>query len=156
MNLNLTLAFQVLFFIVFVWFSKKFVWSPIMAALDERKTRIADGLAAAEKGQMAESEGHKQAEEMITEAKTRANDIIDRAEKRGSELVDEARDAAKQESERIMSAARAEIDTELGKAKDALRSQVSQLAVAGAQKILAREVDAKAHADILDDLAAKL
>jgi len=156
MNLNLTLAFQVLFFIVFVWFSKKFVWTPIMGALNERKTRIADGLVAAEKGLMAEAEGHKEAEKVILEAKNQANDIIGKAEKRGSELVDEARGAARQESERIISAARAEIDTELNKAKDVLRGQVSQLAVAGAQQILGREVDEKAHADILDDLAAKL
>ncbi len=156
MNLNLTLAFQVLFFIVFVWFSKKFVWTPIMGALNERKTRIADGLVAAEKGQMAEAEGHKEAEKVILEAKNQANDIIGKAEKRGSELVDEARGTARQESERIITAARAEIDTELNKAKDVLRGQVSQLAVAGAQQILGREVDEKAHADILDDLAAKL
>lgn len=156
MNLNLTLAFQVLFFIGFVWFSKKFVWTPIMGALNERKTRIADGLAAAEKGQMAEAEGQRQAEKVILEAKNQAGDIIGKAEKRGSELVAEARGAARQESERIMNAARAEIDTELNKARDVLRDQVSQLAVAGAQKILGREVDAKAHADILDDLAAKL
>ncbi len=156
MNLNLTLAFQVLFFIVFVWFSKKFVWTPIMGALNERKTRIADGLAAAEKGLMAEAEGQKQAEEVILEAKNQANDIIGKAEKRGSELVDEARGTARQESERILNAARTEIDTELNKAKDALRGQVSQLAIAGAQQILGREVDEKAHADILDDLAAKL
>ncbi len=156
MNLNLTLAFQALFFIGFVWFCMKLVWPPIMAALNERKTRIADGLAAAEKGQLAEAEGQKQAEQVILEAKTQANDIIGKAEKRGSELVDEARGVARQESERIMNAARAEIDTELNKAKDVLRGQVGQLAVAGAQQILGREVDEKAHADILDDLAAKL
>ncbi len=156
MNLNLTLAFQVLFFIGFVWFSKKFVWTPIIGALNERKTRIADGLAAAEKGQMAEAEGHKEAGKVILEAKNQANGIIGKAEKRGTELIDEARSGARQESERIMNAARAEIDTELNKAKDVLRGQVSQLAVIGAQKILGREVDAKDHADILDDLVAKL
>ncbi len=156
MNLNLTLAFQVLFFIGFVWFTKRFVWTPIMAALHERKTRIADGLAAAEKGRMAETEGHKEAEKVILEAKNQASDIIGKAEKRGSELIDEARDMAKKESERMVRAARAEIDRELNKARDVLRGQVSQLAVAGAQKILAREVDAKAHADILDDLVTKL
>ena len=156
MNLNLTLLFQVIFFAVFVWFCKKFVWSFLISALDERKTRIADGLAAAEKGQMAEEEGRKQAEQFIAEAKTQASEIIGKAEKHGSELVDEAKSNAKQEGDRIMIAAQADIDTEVNKAKESLRKQVSELAVAGAQQILKREVDAKAHADLLDDLAAKL
>jgi F-type H+-transporting ATPase subunit b len=156
MNLNLTLAFQVLFFIIFVWFTKKFVWTPIIGALNERKTKIADGLAAAEKGQQAEQEGRNQAEQVIAEAKNQAGEIIGKAEKHGSELVDDAKSNAREEGERIMTAARAEIDTELNKAKESLRSQVSALVVAGAQQILKKEVDAKAHADILDDLAAKL
>jgi F-type H+-transporting ATPase subunit b len=156
MNLNLTLAFQVLFFIGFVWFSKKFVWTPIIGALHDRKTRIADGLAAAEKGQLAEQEGRNQAEQVIAEAKGQANEIIGKAEKRGAELLDEARDNAKQEGERISAAARAEIETEVNKAKESLRGQVSELAVAGAQQILKKEVDADAHADLLNQLAAKL
>ncbi len=156
MNLNLTLLFQVLFFIVFVWFSKKYVWTPIIGALVDRKTQIADGLAAAEKGQMAEAEGRKQAEQVISEAKAQANEIIGRAEKHGTELIEEAKEAAKSEGERIVSAARSDIDTELNKAKESLRGQVSELAVAGAQQILKREVDAKSHTDLLDQLAAKL
>ncbi len=156
MNLNLTLIVQVFFFIIFVWFCKKYVWTFLIDALNQRKTRIADGLAAAEKGQMAEQEGRKQAEQVIAEAKAQAGEIIARAEKRDSEMVDEAKTAAKQEGDRILSAAQAEIDTELNRAKESLRGQVSELAVAGAQKILKREVDAKAHAEILDDLAAKL
>ncbi len=156
MNLNLTLAFQVLFFIGFVWFSKKFVWTPIIGALHDRKTKIADGLAAAEKGQMAEQEGRNQAEQVITEAKGQANEIIGKAEKRGTELLDEARGNAKQEGERIAAAARAEIETEVNKAKESLRGQVSELAVAGAQQILKKEVDAEAHTDLLNQLAAKL
>lgn len=156
MNLNLTLAFQVLFFIVFVWFTKKFVWTPIIGALNERKTQIADGLAAAEKGLQAEEEGRHQADQIIAEAKVQASDIIGKAEKHGVELVDEAKNNAREEGERIMTAAQAEIDTELNKAKESLRGQVSELAVAGAQQILKREVDEKAHSDILDDLAAKL
>ena len=156
MNLNLTLAFQVLFFIVFVWFTKRFVWTPIIGALNERKTQIAEGLAAAEKGLQAEEEGRKQADEIIAEAKVQASDIIGKAEKHGVELVDEAKNNAREEGERIMNAAKAEIDTELNKAKESLRRQVSELAVAGAQQILKKEVDEKAHSDILDDLAAKL
>ena len=156
MNINLTLFFQVIFFAIFVWFCKKYVWTFLIDALDERKTRIADGLAAAEKGQMAEQEGRAEAEKVIAEAKSQASDIISKAEKHGSELVEEAKNNAKQEGERIMTAAQAEIETEINKAKESLRSQVSELAVAGAQQILRKEVDAKAHADLLDELAAKL
>ena len=156
MNVNLTLLFQVIFFAIFVWFCKKYVWTFLISALDERKTRIADGLAAAEKGQMAEEDGRKAAEKVIAEAKAQASEIIARAEKRDSEMVDEAKVSARQEGDRILAAAQAELETELNRAKESLRAQVSELAVAGAQKILKREVDAKAHADILDDLAAKL
>jgi len=156
MNVNLTLLFQVIFFAIFVWFCKKYVWTFLISALDERKTRIADGLAAAEKGQMAEEDGRKAAEKVIAEAKAQASEIIARAEKRDSEMVDEAKLSARQEGDRILAAAQAELETELNRAKESLRAQVSELAVAGAQKILKREVDAKAHADILDDLAAKL
>ncbi len=156
MNINLTLLFQVLFFAVFVWFSKKFVWSPIIGALNARKATIADGLASAEKGHMAEEEGRRQAEEVIGEAKAQANEIINRATSRGNELVDEAKQNARAEGERITTAARAEIDTELSKAREGLRAEVSELAVAGARRILGREIDAKTHAKLLDGLAAKL
>ena len=156
MNINLTLLFQVLFFALFVWFSKKFVWTPLIGALQQRKAQIADGLAAAEKGQMAEQQGRDQAQQVIAEAKTQAGDIIGKAEKRGAELVDEAKDNARQEGARITAAAHAEIDTEVNKAAEKLRRQVGELAVAGAQQILKREVDGKAHAKLLDELAAKL
>ena len=156
MNINLTLLFQVLFFAVFVWFSKQYVWRPLIGALNTRKTTIADGLAAAEKGQAAEEEARRQAEEVIAEAKTRANEIITRAEKRGGELVEEAKGNARAEGERIVAGARAEIDTEVNRAKEALRGQVGELAVAGATQILGREVDAKAHEELLGELAAKL
>lgn len=156
MNINLTLLFQVLFFAVFVWFSKQYVWRPIIGALNARKTNIADGLVAAEKGKMAEDEGRQEAQQVIAEAKAQAMDIIQRAEKRSSELVDEARNNAKSESERIVVAARADIDTEFNKAKETLRGQVGELAVAGAQQILKREIDARTHTELLDQLAAKL
>lgn len=156
MNINLTLLFQVLFFALFVWFSKRFIWPPLIGALNARKEAIADGLAAAEKGHLAEEEGRQQASQVIAEAKSQANEIIGRAEKRGAELVDEARDNAKSEGERIIAAARAEIDTELGKARENLRAQVGELAVAGAGRILEREIDPAAHAELLDRLAAKL
>lgn len=156
MNINLTLLFQMLFFAVFVWFSKRFVWQPIIAALYARKAGIADSLAAAEKGKQAEAEAHQQAQKVIAQAKVQANGIIQRAEKRGSELVDEARQNATSEGQRIVVAARSEIDTEFNKAKQALRVQVGELAVAGARQILKREIDADAHAELLEQLAVKL
>ncbi len=156
MNINLTLLFQVLFFILFVWFSKKYVWTPIIGALNERKTTIADGLAAADKGQKAEEEGRMQAEEFVAEAKSRANEIIGKAEKHGVELVEEAKSKAKTEGERIVAAAHADTQTELNKARETLRGQVGELAVDGARQILKREVDSKAHADLLSQLAARL
>ncbi|MEJ2178460.1 MAG: F0F1 ATP synthase subunit B [Gammaproteobacteria bacterium] len=156
MNINVTLLWQMVFFVIFVWFSKKFVWSFIIDAINERKTTIADGLAAAEKGQKAEEEGLKKAEEFVAEAKSQASEIITKAEKHGSELVEESRAKARAEGERIVSAAQEEIQTELNKAREALRAQVGELAVDGARQILRREVDANAHADLLNQLAAKL
>lgn len=156
MNINVTLLWQMVFFIIFVWFTKKFVWSFIIDAINERKTTIADGLAAAEKGQKAEEEGLKKAEQFVAEAKSQASEIISKAEKHGSELVEESRAKARAEGERIVSAAQEEIQTELNKAREALRAQVGELAVDGARQILRREVDASAHADLLNQLAAKL
>ena len=156
MNINVTLLWQMVFFIIFVWFTKKFVWSFIIDAINERKTTIADGLAAAEKGQKAEEEGLKKAEQFVAEAKSQASEIISKAEKHGSELVEESRAKARAEGERIVSAAQEEIQTELNKAREALRAQVGELAVDGARQILRHEVDASAHADLLDQLAAKL
>ena len=156
MNINLTLIGQLITFIVFAWFTKKFVWTPIINALAERRTTIADGLAAADKGHAAAAEGEVQAAKLVEEAKSQASEILTKAEKRGTEIVSEAKTDAGTEGDRILVAARAEIDTEVSKAKESLRAQVSELAIAGAQQILKREVDAKAHADLLDDLAAKL
>jgi len=156
MNINLTLLFQVLFFIVFVWFSKRFVWTPLIGALNQRKATIADGLAAAEKGRLTEAKGRQQADEVVAEAKAQAKVIIARAEKRGAELVDEAKESARAEGQRIAAAARAEIDTELNRARESLRGQVGELAVAGARQILGREIDAAAHEKMLKDLAGQL
>lgn len=156
MNINVTLLWQMVFFVIFVWFSKKYVWAPIIGAINERKTTIADGLAAADKGQQAEEEGRKQAEQFVLEAKTHASDIIGKAEKTGAEIVEQARAKAQAEGERITSAARDEIQTEVNKARESLRGQVGELAVQGARQILGREVDAKAHADLLDQLASRL
>ncbi len=156
MNINVTLLWQMAFFALFVWFTKKFVWTPIIGVINERKTTIADGLAAAEKGQQAEEEGLRQADEMIADAKARAAEIIGKAEKHGQDLVVEAKSRAQIEGERIVASARDDIQTELNKAREALRTQVGELAIEGARKILDREIDARAHADLLDRIAAKL
>lgn len=156
MNINMTLIGQLITFIIFVWFTRKMVWAPIIVALDERRTKIADGLAAADKGQAAQAEAEQAAEVTIVEAKSQAAEIIAKAEKRSSEIVADAKGEAQTEGDRILAGARAEIDTEISKAKEGLRAQVSELAIAGAQKILKREVDKSAQADLLSDLAAKL
>ncbi len=127
-----------------------------MAALDKRRVTIADGLAAAEKGQLAEAKGRKQADQLVVEAKAQASEIIAKAEKRGHELVEEAKDQASVEGERLLVAARAEIESEANKARESLRSQVGQLAVAGATQILEREIDESTHTDLLDKLSSRL
>ncbi len=156
MNINVTLLWQMVFFAIFVWFSYKFVWAPILGAINARKTTIADGLAAADKGQQAEEEGRKAAEQVVNEAKAQASEIISKAEKTGSEIVEEAKSKAVSEGNRITAAAQDEIQTEMNKARESLRGQVGELAVQGARQILGREVDAKAHGDLLDKLASKL
>ena len=156
MNINVTLLWQVFFFAIFVWFTNKYVWSFLIKAINERKTTIADGLAAAEKGQKAEEEGLKQAEQLVVEAKAQASEIISKAEKHGQELVEEAKTKARSEGERIVASAQDDIQTELNKARESLRGQVGELAVEGARKILGREIDSKSHADLLSQLAAKL
>jgi len=156
MNINLTLIGQSITFIFFVMFVMKFVWPPLMAALEERKAKIADGLAAAEKGKHDGELAQKRVLETLKEAKEKAQDIISQAEKRASEIVEESKDNAKAEGERILSAANAEIDQEVNRAREALRSQVATLAVAGAGKVLKREIDEKANEDLLKDLVAQL
>ena len=156
MNLNLTMIVQALFFAVFVWFSKKYVWTPLIGALDERKTQIADGLAAAEKGQAAEEEARLEADKVIAEAKAQAGQIIANAEKRGGTMVEEAKSTASSEKERIIASAQAEVEQDVHSAREALRTQVSSIAVAAASKIVDKEIDEAAHANLLDDLVQQL
>jgi F-type H+-transporting ATPase subunit b len=156
MNINATLLGQTIMFAMFVWFCMKFVWPPVMAALEERKKQIADGLAAAERGKHdLELAAHRSAE-LIREAKEKAAEIIVQSDKRGSELIEAAKLQAQAESERIVAAAKAEIDQEVFRAKEQLRIQVSAVALAGAGKILGREIDAKAHNDLLEKLVAEI
>lgn len=156
MNINLTLIGQSITFIFFVMFVMKFVWPPLVAALEERKKTIADGLAAAEKGKHDGELAKQRVLDTLKDAKAQAQDIINLAEKRASEIVEESKDTAKVEGERIIAAANAELEQEVNRAREQLRGQVVSLAVSGASKVLKREIDEKANDDLLKDLVAQL
>ncbi|MBA2658347.1 MAG: F0F1 ATP synthase subunit B [Nitrosospira sp.] len=156
MNINFTLFSQAMAFAIFIWFTVKFVWPPLMRAIESRQKTIADGLAAGERGRHElELASHRSAD-VVREAKQRATDIIAQAEKRASQIIEEAKVAAKDEGSRILVGAKAEVEQEVFRAREALRQQVADLAVAGASKILRREVDSRTHADLLTSLKAEL
>jgi F-type H+-transporting ATPase subunit b len=156
MNINLTLFAQALVFAGLIWFTIKFIWPPLLAAIEARQKQITDGLAAGEQGRKSLELSTRQAEEAIKEARSRATDILSQAEKRAAQLIDEAKGTAKDEGAREKAAAKAEIGQELQRAREMLREQVAALAVAGAEKILRREVDARAHAELLDGIKRQL
>ncbi len=156
MNINFTLIAQAIAFAVLIWFTVKFVWPPLLRAIETRQKEIADGLAAAADGRNALEAAAKKSEVTLTEAKQKASEIIAQAEKRGTQIIEEAKANAKAEGERIIAGAKAEIDQEVNRAKEGLRAQVSTLAIAGAEKILRKEIDAKAHSELLSKLAAEL
>ena len=156
MNINATLIGQGIAFFLFVVFCMKYVWPPILHALEERKKKIADGLAAGEHGKREQALAEERAKELLREAKEQAGEIITRADKRASEIVDEAKQDAKAEGGRMLTAARAEIDQELNRVKEDLRGQVVSIALAGASKVLEREVDENAHAELLNKMAAEI
>ena len=156
MNFNFTLIAQGLVFAAFIAFTIKFVWPPLLRAIETRQKTIADGLAAGEQGRKSLEVSSRQAEQAVQEARGRAADILSQAEKRAAQMIDEARSAAKEEGNREKTAAKAEIDQERTRAREQLRDQVASLAVAGAEKILRREVDAKAHAQLLDEIKRQL
>jgi F-type H+-transporting ATPase subunit b len=156
MNLNFTLVAQAITFAAFIWFTVKFIWPHMLRAIETRQKTIADGLAAAEQGKRSLETSTKQAESAIKDARGRAADIISQAEKRASQMIDEARNAAKEEGNREKAAAKAEIAQEVTRAREQLRDRVATLAVAGAEKILRREVDSKAHGDLLDSIKKQL
>jgi F-type H+-transporting ATPase subunit b len=156
MNINATLIGQSIAFFLFVWFCMKFVWPPIMKALDQRKKTIADGLAAGEKGKHELELAERRAVDILREAKGKAGEIVSQAEKRAGEVIDAAKAQAKTEADGILMAARAEVDRERNAAREQLRQQVAVLAVAGAARILEKEIDAKSHAKLLDDVVKQL
>ena len=156
MSFNLTLIAQAVAFALFIWFTVKFIWPPLLRAIEARQKTIADGLAAAEQGRKSLEQSARQAGDEITSARGRASDIVAQAEKRATQVIEEAKTSAKAEGEREKAAAKAEIQQEVSRAREKLRDEVAALAVAGAEKILRREVDAKAHADLLDDIKKQL
>ncbi|NOS73984.1 MAG: F0F1 ATP synthase subunit B [Methyloglobulus sp.] len=156
MNINFTLISQAVAFSVFIWFTVKFVWPPLLRAIEDRQKTIADGLAAGERGRHELELASQRSSDVLKEAKQRASEIILQAEKRASEIVEESKRTAKEEGDRIILGAKADIEHEVFSAKEALRQHVAELAVAGAAKILRREVDAKAHADMLVSIGEDL
>ena len=156
MNLNLTMFGQVISFGIFVWFCWKFVWPPIIKGLTERQQKIADGLAAAERGEHEQELAEKHAKEVLKQAKDQAAEIISQAQKRSNQLVEEAKTTARTEGERIKVAAQSDIEQEVGRAKEVLRKEVASIALLGAERILQKELNAATHKDVLDSLAAKI
>lgn len=149
MNINLTLVMQAVAFAAFIWFTAKFVWPPLMRAVETRQRQIAEGLEAGEQGRQSLVSAEKRVSDMLAEAKVKASEIIATGERFRAETMDQAKAEAAAERERIIAAAKAEAQQEYAAAREQLRNQVADLAVAGASKILKREIDAKAHADLL-------
>lgn len=156
MDITFTLIAQSIVFALFIWFTAKFVWPPLMRAVEARQKQIADGLAAADKGNRSLAEASAKSEEQLKAARAQAQDILASANKQAGQVVDQAKGTAQTEAERIKAAAREEVEREVNRVKEQLRRQVGELAVAGAAQILKREIDPKAHADVLKELAAKI
>lgn len=156
MNINLTMIAQAIAFFILFWVSKKFIWPPLMAAIETRQKAIADGLTAAEEGKRSLVEAEKRSEVFMKEAKDRSQTMFSDGERRANQIIEQAKLTAKAEAERILAAAQEQIQLEINKAKSGLREQVAQLAVVGAEKILKREINASAHAEMLTELKAQL
>jgi F-type H+-transporting ATPase subunit b len=155
-NINLTLIVQMIVFILLIWFTMKFVWPMILVPMNERETRIAHGLAAAEQGEQALTDARGKADAIIREARERANQIIEHGQHRANDLVEHAKTAAGTEGARIIAAAQQQIELDTTHAREGLRREVAGIAVGAAAKLLGREIDAKKHADLLDKLAAEV
>ena len=156
MNFNLTLIMQAVAFTAFIWFCARFIWPPLMRAIENRQKQIADGLAAGEQGRRELASAEKRDAQMLVEAKARSAEIVAMGEKFKSEAIEQSKIEAKAEGERIIAAAKAEIEQEVARAKEQLRDAVADLAVAGATKILQKDVDIKTHADLLAQLKRQL
>jgi F-type H+-transporting ATPase subunit b len=155
-DINLTLIGQTIAMIVFVWFCMKFIWPPLLGAIEERQEKIAEGLAAADKGKQSLEQARAEADKIISDARKQATGILDQAHARANEIVAEGKADGVKERDRQLAAAKAEIDQETNRAREELRGQVSAIALASAEKILRREIDDRQHADILGKLAQEL
>jgi F-type H+-transporting ATPase subunit b len=155
-NINLTLIVQMVVFALLIYGTMKWIWPPILAAMDERSRKIAQGLAAAEKGEQALTEARGSADAIIREARERANQIIDHAQQRANEMVEEAKGTANEESARLVAAAHEQIELDTTRARESLRKEVAGIAVGAAAKLLGREIDAGKHAELLDQLATQI
>jgi F-type H+-transporting ATPase subunit b len=156
MNLNATLLIQSIVLLILGWITMKFIWPPLIAAIEERQKKIAEGLAAADKGEKSLAEAKSSAAVVVRDAHVQASKIIEQANRRSNELIEEARGTAIAEGQRLIGDARQEVALESGRAREQLRKDVASIAVAGASKLLGREIDAKAHADLLDQLALEI
>ena len=156
MNINATLFVQLVVFFIGAWVTMKFIWPPLLKSLEDRQKKIADGLAAADRGQKSLEDAKRRIAEEQAAERAHVQQLITEAEKRGQAIVDAAKDQAKVEADRIVEAAKAEATQEMQRAKDALRDQVAVLAVAGAEQILKREVNPQVHSELLAQLKAKL
>ncbi|MGC3981126.1 MAG: F0F1 ATP synthase subunit B [Steroidobacteraceae bacterium] len=156
MNLTATLIIQSLVLLILGWVTMKFIWPPLIAAIEERQRKIAEGLAAADKGEKSLTEAKATASEIVKEARAQASKIVDQANRRSNEMIDEAKGAALAEGQRLVGEARQEVALEKGRARDQLRAEVGTLAIAGASQVLGREIDARAHADLIEQLAREI
>jgi len=156
MNPNITLLGQMISFAILIWFTVKFIWPPLMKAIEERQQKIADGLAAADNAQKNLAQAEEKVNEELKHARAKANEIIDQAHQRANQIIDQAKNDAVAEANRQKALAEADIAAAANRAKEELRKQVSTLAVAGAEKLLKREIDANAHKALIDELAAQL
>ena len=156
MNINATIIGQAIVFLILIWFSVKFIWPPLMKAIEDRQKKIADGLAAAERGQKELHQASGEAQGIVNEAREKALKIVDQANRRSTEIIEEARGTAIAEGQRLVGDARQEVALEQARARDALRKDVAQLAVAGASRLLEREIDATTQADLIEKLAREI
>ena len=156
MSINVTLIVQMFVFALLVWFTMSYLWPMIRQAMEEREKRIADGLAAAEQGQGSLLKAETRADEIVEEARVKARDIVEQASSQAGDIVSGAREESEQERQRRLESAQAEIKVEINRARDELRGQVAMIAVAGAQKVLEREIDSETHRDLLDRLASEI
>ena len=156
MNINLTMLGQTIGFAIFIFFCAKYVWPPIVQAMQERQKKIADGLAASDRANQDLELAQQRATQELRDARDEAATIVEKANKRATQMVEEAKQEAKEQGDRMLAQAREEIEQERQQARDALRAEVASLAIAGAEKILESSVDAKAHSEMLDKLSAEL